>query len=556
MSVNLYSKDFPRTHSYPLPRLNKCVECKTATIEKYQTKLRQVRRFGGYQGLIEHILTCPNPKCEQFNQNIYPERFTPPNSAYHWEVIHEVGRLRRKEKKTFEVITQILKDRGVPIGSNSSCAKHLFQYYEIYELGWKENTLSTQCQGQDVILAMDGAKPENGTPTLYLISDAQQAMMYHSDWLLYSGKDQLKSLLQQITRLNLNIVGFVSDKQRAILLAVREIFGKIPHQFCQFHWIQAAFRHLSDHDRQLNKELKKRLRKLRDLTRLQIQRVNSGYTSSYNLFILDKLTPFLTVVLQAKNKPPFILKGFQNWERVKLLLSQTLALLSDLNTNSLDQSSRIYSPEQKSLVNIARILGRCLEHTGFDAWEVQQGSQWLKVLVPLLDPEDQPFEWNWIVSPAKCAKQEFQRCVTKFKSRGSTFLIQLKENILTHLDKWKDGLFVCFDYPFIPRTNNHLEGFIYQLKQGQTKTSGRRNNHTTLRRQQCFQYKSQFPLWRQFEEYCESLSLKKYQNFQQQYLIRLKPIKEEYRIKRDYSGMVDKLFTFIRQEVAVSAICT
>ncbi|MHA2243700.1 MAG: hypothetical protein ACXADY_01895 [Candidatus Hodarchaeales archaeon] len=130
------------------------------------------------------------------------------------------------------------------MGKSSSCAKHLARYYEIDELGWAECTLSIQCQGQDVILAIDGAKPENGTPTLYLISDAQQAMMYYSEWLLYSGKNQLKGLLQQVSQLDLNVVGFVSDKQRAILLAVRDIFGLIPHQYCQFHWIQAVFRQL------------------------------------------------------------------------------------------------------------------------------------------------------------------------------------------------------------------------------------------------------------------------------------------------------------------------
>ena len=556
MNANFHSKDFPRIQSYPLPRLNKCVECGTVTNEKYRTNVRHIRRFGGSQELIEHISTCPNPECARFNHNIYPERLTPPSSAYHWEVILEVGRLRRQEQKTFNEITQILKDRHVPIGSSSSCAKHLFRYYEIYELGWTEYTLSTQCQGQDVILAMDGAKPENGTPTLYLISDAQQALVYHSDWLLYSGKDQLKGLLHHVSQLDLNIVGFISDKQRAILLAVREIFGDIPHQFCQFHWIQAAFRRLSDHDRQMNKELKKRLRKLRDLTRLQTQRTHNGQPSSYNLFILNELSPFLTVVLQAKNKPPFVLKGFQNWQRVKLLLIQTLALLNDLHTDSLTQSTRKFSPEQKSLVALAQTLGRCLEHTGFDAWEVQQGSQWLKVLVTLLDPQTQPFKWSLAASPAKCAEQRFQECVTNFETAGSHFLIQLKGDILTHFDKWKKGLFACFDYPFLPRTNNHLEGYIYQLKQGQTKTSGRRNNHTTLRRQQCFQYQSQFPAWNQFLEYCEDLLQKNYQIYRQRYFTQLEPMRKEYRIKRDYSGMVEEIFDVIRQEVAVSVMCT
>ena len=556
MSSNHNLKDFPRILSYPPPRLNKCVECGTSTTEKYRTKVRQIRRFGGYQDLIEHIFACPNSECTQFDQNIFPDRLTPPGSSYHFEIIHEVGRLRRQEKKTFNAIIQILKGCGVPMGKSSSCAKHLARYYEIYELGWSDYTLSIQCQGQDVILAMDGAKPENGTPTLYLISDAQQAMMYHSDWLLYSGKDQLKGLLQHVSQLDLNVVGFVSDKQRAILLAVREIFGLIPHQFCQFHWIQAAFRQLSNHDRQMNKELKKRLRKLRDITRLQARRVSNEQKPTYNLNILNELAPFLTVVLQSKNKPPFVLKGLQNWHRTKLLLRQTLTLLADMSPGILTQTTKELSPEQKSLVKISQTLVTSLEQVAFEAWEVHQGSQWLRTLVEVLDPQTQPFEWSFEKSPADCAEQRFRGLVADFEAVGSHFLAKLKGDILTHFKKWKKGLLACFDHPFLPRTNNNLEGYIYQLKQGQTKTSGRRNNHSTLRHQQCFQYKSQFPPTGRFQDYCESLLNLTYQTYKQRYFKNLQPILKEQRIKRDYSGMVEKAFNLISQEVAVSVRCT
>ena len=556
MSTNFYSKYFPRIQSYPSSRLNKCVECGTATTEKYRTKVRQIRRFGGYQDIIEHIFTCPNPKCSGFGQNIFPERFTPPGSSFHFEVIHEVGRLRRQDKKTFDAIIRILKDRDVPMGTSSSCAKHLYQYYEMYELGWADYSRSAQCQGQDVILTMDGAKPENGTPTLYLIGDALHAMMYHSEWLLYSGKNQLKELLQQVRQLDLNVVGFVSDKQRAILLAVREIFGDIPHQYCQFHWIQAVFRRLSDHDRQMNKNLKKRLRSLRDITRLQATRVTNGQKPTYNLNILNKLAPFLTVVLQSKNKPPFVLKGLQNWQRTKLILQQTLTLLNDMFPGILAQKTHTLSPEQKSLVKITHILGTSLEQALFEVWEVQQGSRWLRNLVEVLDPQTQPFEWNMERSPSTCAEERLRGLLATFKTAGSHFLIQLKADILNHFDKWKEGLLTCFDYPFFPRTNNNLEGYIYQLKQGQTKTSGRRNNHFTLRHQQYFQYSSLFPPVNQFCDYCEALPNLTYQSYKQRYLKKLEPILKEQRIKRDFSGMVEEVFNIISQEVAVSVPCT
>jgi hypothetical protein len=354
----------------------------------------------------------------------------------------------------------------------------------------------------------------------------------------------------------MNVVGFVSDKQRAILLAVREIFGMIPHQYCQFHWNQAAFRQLSNHDRQMNKKLKKRLRKLRDITRIQARRLSNEQKPTHSLNILNELAPFLTVVLQSKNKPPFVLKGLQNWHRTKLLLRQTLTLLADMPPRILAQTTKGLSPEQKSLVKIARTLVTSLEQVAFEAWEVHQGSQWLRALVEVQDPQTQPFEWSLEKSPAECAEQRFRGLVAAFDTAGSHFLTKLKGDILTHFEKWKKGLLACFDFPFLPRTNNNLEGYIYQLKQGQTKTSGRRNNHSTLRHQQCFQYKSRFPPAAQFRDYCEDLPKITYQTYKSHYFKNLEPILKEQRIKRDYSGMVEKAFKSISQEVAVSVLCT
>jgi len=220
------------------------------------------------------------------------------------------------------------------------------------------------------------------------------------------------------------------------------------------------------------------------------------------------------------------------------------------------QTTKELSPEQKSLIKIAQILSTSLEQTSFDVWEIQQGSQWLRTLVEVLDPQNQPFEWNLDRSPANCAEQRFLRLVTNFKTVGSHFLVELKKNILAHFEKWKEGLLACFDYPFLPRTDNNLEGYIYQLKQGQIKTSGRRNNHSTLRHQQYFQYKKRFPPAGQFCDYCEELSHLTYQIYKKRYFKNLEPILKEQRIKRNYSRMVEEVFNSISQEVAVSVPCT
>jgi len=549
-------KNSPRIHLYPNNRPNKCAECDKTVVELYRTKERKIRRLGGEQEIIEHIFGCVNPECPQADQKLHPPRQTPPRSSYHFEIIREVGRLRKQEHKTFEDIITELQRQNVEIGESSSCARHLFHYYEIYEMIWAKQDLKEQCQGQDVVLAIDGAKPENGVATLYLVTDALKQEVYGSDWLLYSGTEHIVKLLRQIEALDLNVVGFVSDKQRALLLAVQEVFGDIPHQFCQFHWFKEASRPLSELDRRLNKYLKKNLRKLRVLTRTVEKSVVKGKLPSHNLVVLKELEPFLTVLLQAKNKPPFVLKGLQNWQRAKLLLTEILAILSDANIPVFDGTTRDLPPSHKSLVLAARYLTKTLETSLFDVWNVHIASQWQITLEELLNPESQPVEWVKEKRSANYAQKQFHRFITRVNTCGSCFLEILQTHIKESFNRWVDGLLVCFDHPSIPRTNNSLENYVYLLKKRQIKISGRRNNHLTLRHQQCFRYVLKTPSATQFLRYCQSTSIERYTKFRQHYLDLLTPIVKEYRIKRNFSRMLKSSFAFIRQEMVLSSSCT
>lgn len=556
MSCSKQHKNSPRTHLYPKNRLNKCSVCEKPVIELYSTKARKVRRLGREQAIVEHIFGCINPNCPEEGQKLYPRRQTPPRSSYHFEVIREVGRLRKQEHKTFQEISAELQKQQVKIGANGSCARHLFHYYEIYEMIWAEQDLEEQCQGQDIVMAIDGAKPENGVATLYLVTDALKQEVYGSEWLLYSGTEQIIELLSKIKALNLNVVGFVSDKQRALLLAVQEVFGEIPHQYCQFHWFKGAGGPLSDLDRSLNKLLKKKLRKLRDLTRAVEKRVNKRRLPFHNLTILKELEPFLTVILQAKNKPPFVLKGLQNWQRAKLLLTELLSILSEAEIAVFEGPTRSLPPSYKSLIMSARILASTLENTLFDVWNIQQASYWIYNMEDLLNPETQPLEWVKERLPSKLAHDRFQQFITQAKTFGSCFLNTFKIHIQDSFNLWSSGLLVSFNHPFIPRTNNSLKNYVYLLKNGQTKTSGRRNNHLTLRHQQCFRFVLTIPSVKQFISLCQHTPIDRYYHFRQRYFDMLSPIIREHRIKRDFSGMLKQSFATIRQEVALSVACT
>ena len=156
------------------------------------------------------------------------------------------------------------------------------------------------------------------------------------------------------------------------------------------NWFQEAGRPLSDLDRRTNKFLKKKLRQLRILTRYVEKSVNTGKLPSHNLSILKGLEPFLTVILQAKNKPPFVLKGLENWRRAKLLLIEILSILSEEKISVFEGHTRSLPSSHKCLIMAARLLTDTLEQCLFDSWDVFKSSEWFYDLKDLLNPEIQP----------------------------------------------------------------------------------------------------------------------------------------------------------------------
>ena len=554
------TKDFtqysPRTHLYPDSRPEKFCDCGKPLTELYATNPRKIRKFKENEEIVEHVLACTDPECPENGKKLYPVRETPPRSSFHFDVIIEVGRLRREEKKTFKQISQILRDRGVLIGGSASCARHLFRYFEIYEIIWAEQDLASKCQGQDIVLSVDGAKPEKGAATLYLASgDSDQAVLA-SDWLLYSEIADIAGFLEEIKTLDLNVVGFVSDKQKTILLGVQEVFGDKPHQYCQFHWFKNVFEPLSKKDRQLNTVLKKAAGKIRYVRKATKKSVTRGILPEHALVVLDELENFLTVILTTKNKPPFALAGLKNWYRIKLLLVGLLELLDTAEQQIFEEPVRKIPPDYKSLIRVARVIAGVLEDTLFDYWSILTGSRWLSLLVDYLDPANQPEEWLGERQPSILARERVEELLEALEPSRTGVLVELLVEITGGLEKWQDGLFTCFDYTFLPRTNNKQEQLIYLLKQGQIKTTGRSNNQKVLRSQQIFRYSLSFPLVADFLACCKTTSLLRYQEARQLYFKRLEPVSRQNCIRRSFEKELDKAFAKIKEVIPASVACT
>ncbi|NEU79937.1 hypothetical protein [Nostoc sp. UIC 10630] len=74
-------------------------------------------------------------------------------------------------------------------------------------------------------------------------------------------------LLEVTNTLNVPIEGVVSDRQQSIRQAVRVALLSIAHGLCHYHYLKEAIIPIYEADRHAKKELKKKVRGLRDIER-------------------------------------------------------------------------------------------------------------------------------------------------------------------------------------------------------------------------------------------------------------------------------------------------
>ena len=72
------------------------------------------------------------------------------------------------------------------------------------------------------------------------------------------------------------ITGVVSDGQDSIRKAMAQALPGVPHQLCHFHYLREAAKPIYEADRHAKKELKKRVRGIRQIERQAEKDGDSG----------------------------------------------------------------------------------------------------------------------------------------------------------------------------------------------------------------------------------------------------------------------------------------
>lgn len=359
------------------------------------------------------------------------------------DVIVKVGFLHFKQHQTIDEIRQTLKKLHI-------CRSEINLLCQAY-LG-----LTTANRQQDttyldkirtnggITLALDGVQPEKGNETLWILKDTLTGETLLARNLKSADRDSIATLLREIKALEIPVKGVISDGQRSIRLAVAQEFPGVPHQLCHFHFLRNIARPISEMDRALKVDLKKKVRGIKS-----IEKQAACQSDNTNQLIFQYCRA-IRFALQDDGCYPLEPGGLKLYRRLKRI------------QHSLELDNKVHpNPDLEKLLRKLSIV---------DALKLQYGR--IKRLYTLI------FEANAILKQdANSEKVEadmllFFEKLTKlhFKRREERMAIC---NILRFAASYWEGLFHHYDHREIPRTNNDLERFNRKLKIAHRKTTGR-----------------------------------------------------------------------------------
>jgi hypothetical protein len=236
------------------------------------TNFRTITTLSGVTRLNLTIRRCRNDQCRAYKKPYRPEaegRFALPRHEFGLDVLVLVGQLRYAQHRSVPEIRTHLTDRGIRIAERT-VTNLLDRYDELLATTLTDEkrlkkVLATQ---QRVILAIDGLQPDMGHEVLWVIRDVLSGEILLAKSLLSARQQDLAQLLGQVRDgCSVPVVAVVSDGQHSIRKAVAEVFPDTPHQLCQFHYLREASRPIYEADRHAKKELKKKVRGVREIER-------------------------------------------------------------------------------------------------------------------------------------------------------------------------------------------------------------------------------------------------------------------------------------------------
>ena len=263
--------DTPFTRRVLTVEQDACALCQRA-LHVCDHRFHRIFTLEGPVEIVAKLARCPDPACPAHRRTLRPlaeAQLTLPWWLIGWDVFCWLGHRRFARHWSVPQLQAELRDSyRIPL-SDDALTFYLRRYQAMVAARHQDAALLAEAyrDAESLVLTIDGLQPEKGHETLYVVRELRGKRVWFAQALLSSAADEVRALVakakQWAEQLGKPVALWMSDKQDAFVKAVAAEFPRVPHRYCQNHFLRDVAKPVLEADSHAKVQMRRKVRGLR-----------------------------------------------------------------------------------------------------------------------------------------------------------------------------------------------------------------------------------------------------------------------------------------------------
>lgn len=444
-----------------------CRTCEGKTYVK-DRKERTVTTFKGRLAIESQMTLCQDEECPGHHQLVVAEEeatIAPPWFRLGWDVFAWIGHRRFSLHRSVPDIVEELEEEHRITLSDDTIEDYSAKYQAMLAARQNdpERLRDEYRKVKNLVLTIDGLQPEKGHETLYTVRELNANRVWFAEPLLSSAAGEIKALLEKAKAwaafLGKPVRAWISDKQDAFVTGIAEVFPRVPHRYCQNHFLRDVAKPMLELDSHLKVRMRTKVRGLREIERtvLATKKASEDVEEKAAADIVLKYCSTTRGILNRNQGGPLDPPG--------LKMSRALQEVRTSLDRSLEAS--MGGKAEKALERLAGCIDRGLAEVAADLPRIPGYVEDVKAVYATLDPEQ---------GTLPTRKKRFDALVDRLESSRD----EIRLTMAGTMERFRPGLFAGGPKLADLRDNMDLERWFRRPKSHQRKIHGRKHAGTRI----------------------------------------------------------------------------
>ncbi len=223
---------------------------------------KSVQTLAGHVHVIGYSRKCSNKNCPHPEARYHaPQaaKLSLPNVTYGFDILCYIANRHNEDKKNFkEIWEELSQEKGIEISKRE--VGRLYRKMAILLVGnqvmIQEKLAQTVEKYGRLIMEVDGLQPDGNGSKLYVLHELLSGTVLSVVQLDQANTTTLTEWLEPYREWDKAVKATLSDKEKALVAALKAVWPEAKHQLCQMHFVKNLSEPVHKADRELQKEIR------------------------------------------------------------------------------------------------------------------------------------------------------------------------------------------------------------------------------------------------------------------------------------------------------------